>query len=439
MRPITILGSVSIPMLTAVWFVGTASAQGAHEHGSPSTPIAISAQELAVGLAHGATLGATVFLAGLVAFVTLVWLPIIRIKEVDRAGTVDLCCRWMWALVGLLIAAGLIELPLYAVHASGNALSPGLLVEAVFETRVGHLWIERIVLGILTATAATYAAQRPWRPAYWWGVAVVGGALLLVTLTQQSHAAAEGGLLPFAADWLHVVAASLWMGGLLGFSILLLGPLRAMPTEARSKLLGRVVPRFSKAATIAVMALIVTGLYAILLHVPSFSALATPYGNALVAKLEILVVLLIAGALNLIGRGQGPFAQTVSFELLLAILIFAVTGLLTTLPPADAAQEAARNVAVRVSGTPGTHYSGTYGTSDRTRTANNILGTGFTEYEVTVEDGVSREVSAAFRKTQPGEGLLRVEIVADGMVVAGRETSEELGTVDVSWPRKPGG
>jgi hypothetical protein len=92
-----------------------------------------------------------------------------------------------------------------------------------------------------------------------------------------------------------------------------------------------------------------------------------------------------------------------------------------------------------MSGTPGTHYSGTYGTSDRTRTANNILGTGFTEYEVTVEDGVSREVSAAFRKTQPGEGLLRVEIVADGMVVAGRETSEELGTVDVSWPRKPGG
>jgi copper transport protein len=374
-----------------------------------------------------------------VAFVAVVWLPIIRIKEADRAGTVRLLCRWMWVLVCLLLVAGLVELPLYAVRASGEAFSSGLLGEALFDTRVGHLWIERVALGVLTATVATYAAQRPWRPAYWWAMTVVGGALLLLTLTQQSHAAAEGSFLPFAADWLHVIAASLWMGGLLGFPILLLGPLRTMPTEARSKLLGRVVPRFSNVATIAVMTLIVTGLYAILLHVPSFSALATPYGNALVVKLEILVVLLIAGALNLVGRGQGAFAQMVSFELLLAILILAVTGLLTTLPPADAAQEAASNVAVRVSGTPGTPYSGTYGTSDKTRIANNILRTGFTEYEVAIEDGVSGEVSAAFRKTQPGEGLLRVEIVADDAVVAGRETSEELGTVDVSWPRKSGG
>lgn len=39
-------------------------------------------------------------------------------------------------------------------------------------------------------------------------------ALLLMTLTQLSHAAAEGRFLPFVTDWLHV-AATVWTGGLL--------------------------------------------------------------------------------------------------------------------------------------------------------------------------------------------------------------------------------
>jgi copper transport protein len=137
------------------------------------------------------------------------------------------------------------------------------------------------------------------------------------------------------------MAASLWMGGLLGFPILLLGPLRAMPTEARMKLLSRTVRRFSKVAMIAVMALIVTGLYAVLLHVPSLSALVgTPYGRALIIKLGILVFLLAFGAQNLRLQGREPFGLLVSLELVFAIAIFVATGLLTSLPPAtDVAEQ----------------------------------------------------------------------------------------------------
>src|ERR687893_1213244 len=267
------LGLISVLWVAAVWFSGIASAQGPHQHdGSSSINTAISPQELAVGIAHGTTLGAAVFLVGLVAFVALVWLPANQIENADQGKTVSLLCRWMWVLVGLLIVAGLVELPLYAVRASGEVLSLGLLEEALFDTRVGQLWILRLALGILTATAATYAAQQPRRLAYWWGAAVVVSALLLMTITQQSHAAAEGGFLPFAADWLHLMAASLWMGGLLGFPILLVGPLRAIPIEPRLKLLSRLVPRFSKVATTAVISLILTGLVAVLLPVPKVSA-----------------------------------------------------------------------------------------------------------------------------------------------------------------------
>jgi copper transport protein len=245
----------------------------------------------------------------------------------------------MWVLVGLLVVAGLVELPLYAVRASGEALSFRLMEEALFDTRVGQLWILRLVLGILTTTAATYAAQQPRRLAYWWGAAIVVSASLLLTLTQQSHAAAEEGFLPLAADWLHLMAASLWMGGLLGFPILLVGPLRAIPIEPRLKLLSHLVPRFSKVATTAVMSLILTGLVAVLLHVPNVSALInTPYGRALSIKLGLLIFLLALGAQNLRLRGRGSFSRLVSTELILAIGIFIATGFLTSLPPADAEQ-----------------------------------------------------------------------------------------------------
>ena len=338
-RLAAILGSVSVLELAAAWFASSASAQGSH-HGLDSVGIGVSSQELTVALAHGMVLGACVFLAGLVAFVTLVWLPTSRIEDNYEEKATSSFRRWMWILVGLLVVAGLVELPLYAVRASGEALSFGLVREALFDTRVGQIWIERIVFGLLTATAATYAATKPRNPIYWWG-AVAASAVLLTTLTRQSHAAAEDSLLPFAADWLHTMAASLWMGGLLGFPILLLGPLRAMSTEARMKLLGRIVRRFSKVATTAVITLIITGLYAALLHVPSLSALVgTPYGRALLVKLGILIFLLAYGAQNLRLQGREPFGLLVSLELVFAIGIFVATGLLTSLPsPVDVAEQ----------------------------------------------------------------------------------------------------
>ena len=94
--------------------------------------------------------------------------------------------------------------------------------------------------------------------------------------------------------------------------------------------------RFSRVATVAVIALISTGTYAVLLHVPNISALfTTPYGNALLAKLVLLIFLLAVGTANLLLQGRGPFERLVGLELALALGIFAATGLLTSLPPAD--------------------------------------------------------------------------------------------------------
>ena len=82
-----------------------------------------------------------------------------------------------------------------------------------------------------------------------------------MTLTSLSHAVAEEGFLPFFADWLHVVAASFWMGGLLGFTIVFLsGPLETVPADERTGLRRRAARRFSGVAAVAIAALLATGL-----------------------------------------------------------------------------------------------------------------------------------------------------------------------------------
>ncbi|MBV9453876.1 MAG: hypothetical protein JOZ19_07135, partial [Rubrobacter sp.] len=74
MRAVVILVLASMLLVVIAGLAPGAAAQESNP-GSHSGHEGISAQEFAVGLAHGAAQGATVFLVGLVAFVVLVWLP----------------------------------------------------------------------------------------------------------------------------------------------------------------------------------------------------------------------------------------------------------------------------------------------------------------------------------------------------------------------------
>ena len=109
----------------------------------------------------------------------------------------------------------------------------------------------------------------------------------------------------------------------------------------------------------------------------------------------------------------------------------------TTAQPTEettTAEEAASNVVVEVSGTQGTAYTGAYGPFTKAQAVNSTLGATATDYEVRIEGGSLEGVSAVFRKTQPGdEGILKVEILVNGEVVAEDETSEEFGVVSTSW------
>jgi copper transport protein len=319
--------------LAPVWLPRVALAQATH--GGHPQSVSITRYELLIGIAHGSTLVSTVLLVGLPIFAALTWLPTSRAFGVGRDAA-DLFSRCTWALFGLLLVAGLAEVALYAVRYFDEPFGIGIFAQALFGTRVGNIWLIRWGFAFVTALMVFWAARKN-EISYWWAAAGLGSVTLL-TLTQLSHAAAlaaaESRFLPFFVDWLHVIAVSVWMGGVLGFPLLLLGPLRAVPAETREKVLVRAVRRFSRVATIVVTIIVVTGVYSVLLHVPSLSSLIdTAYGRALTMKLGLAVFVLAVGAVNLIDRGQGPFGRMVGAELFLALGVFVATGFLTSLPP----------------------------------------------------------------------------------------------------------
>jgi copper transport protein len=141
----------------------------------------------------------------------------------------------------------------------------------------------------------------------WWLAAAVAG-LVPLALATQSHAAAVSAadapgfpLIPIIADWTHLLAMGLWVGGLgcltyaLGPAIVAAGPRNRIP------FLAALVPAFSQVAAASVAALVLTGGYQVVLQVGSLAALrSTPYGQALVLKLALVVLLVLAGGCNLL-------------------------------------------------------------------------------------------------------------------------------------------
>ena len=97
-------------------------------------------------------------------------------------------------------------------------------------------------------------------------------------------------------------------------------------------------------------------------------------------------------------------------------------------------ETAETGVVVRVSGTPGTTYSGTYGTATDVQTVDDAtVGTEPTDYEVGAVGSTRDRLNASFSKTAPGGETLEVEILVDGEAVARGETSAELGVATASW------
>lgn len=89
-------------------------------------------------------------------------------------------------------------------------------------------------------------------------------------------------------------------------------------------------------------------------------------------------------------------------------------------------------VTIRVTGTAGERFSGSYGNIDTTRTVDGTIPASFKQ-EVDTGFLAMDTVTAVFQKMRGGQGELRVEIVYDGEVVKSQNTTAAYGLVTVNW------
>ena len=91
------------------------------------------------------------------------------------------------------------------------------------------------------------------------------------------------------------------------------------------------------------------------------------------------------------------------------------------------------SVVLRISGTPGVQFSGTYTTPEGSQDISCTLGTTPTDYELAGAGVGGMSVLTANVQKQGTYGTLKVEILKDGQVVQSAETSATNNTVSVTY------
>lgn len=246
--------------------------------------------------------------------------------------------RWSTLCAGLLALGTAAELMLRARVMSGGGLATGLAaVPAVLlRTHFGSVWIARsIALGLVLLLSPVSARRAR-------AVALVLAVGIALSTSLTGHAADWGDVSRSTFfDWLHLVAASAWTGGLIGLGLVALGGEPAWP----SPLLATVAGRFSRLSGVCLLAVIGSGGYNAWVELGAVSALwTTAYGRVLAVKLAILVPLIAIGAINryrvLPGlgarqpQGSGQLWSNIAREAFLATLIFACSAVLGESVPA---------------------------------------------------------------------------------------------------------
>ncbi len=208
---------------------------------------------------------------------------------------------WKLFCFGLafMIAGSIGELIVRSMAMSGRPVSEisSVLPVVLFKTHYGTVWLVRIGALILLAVAKTAARYRDTRTFLIF--MLVLALAVSMTSSASGHGADAGDFsVPEMMDWIHLIAACLWGGGLmvLTFSVL---PGLIGRDEGAAPLISQVAGRFSALAGVAVAMVAVTAVYNFLIDVGGLRAMVeTPYGLVVAAKILLLLVLLNLGAFN---------------------------------------------------------------------------------------------------------------------------------------------
>ena len=246
---------------------------------------------------------------------------------------------WLIVVGGILLILGtLFSAVAQAAAAANVSLQQGLgapLGELLLRGRYATIWWPR--LGLELASLLLIAFGGIDGLASECALATLPAVLLTSALTSHGAALPNAAGAGIAIDWLHIVGACAWVGGLVALAAFL-PALR--PGSDAGITPRRLVGRFGRLAMLAAAVVVLSGVVQGALQVGSFASLvSTLYGQLLLVKVGLLsVMLLLAGMNEVRARGAGGGCvwlrgYGVGLELTLGVVVFGVAALLSSTAP----------------------------------------------------------------------------------------------------------
>lgn len=269
------------------------------------------------------------------------------------------------ASVVVVVLAQLAQLALQTAIAFDvpiHAIGPDQMVDVATESDWGRYWSWRITAAVLAGLALFAAIQLRRDDPYTQeaedleemslitetpmgiGAIALGGIFLLLIALTSHNAATPNDIRWFAigTDIVHVVAATIWIGGIA--YLLMASVITARIPDLRSSSVHlEFAARFAPWAIFAVTILVASGIVSYLMQVTIPEALNTPYGRVLGAKILLLVVLIALAIRNNRSVAKSSTADKASttslrrfitLELGVAFVVLLATAGLASLEPA---------------------------------------------------------------------------------------------------------
>ncbi|WP_020418207.1 cytochrome c oxidase assembly protein [Amycolatopsis sp. ATCC 39116] len=239
---------------------------------------------------------------------------------------------WVWFF------AALASVLFTAADAAGKPVtelfSPQVLLDLVDAIEQPKAWLWTAGIALVLVLGCRLALSWGWT-AVLFGLSVAG----LVPVAVTGHSA-SGGSHDLATNSLlyHLIAASLWVGGLV--ALLALG-------WRRGEHLSLAARRFSRLALVCWIVMAVSGVVNALVRLPLSDLLTTEYGLLVVAKVVALLVLGVFGQQQrtrgvravVDGQGGGQLLRLAAVEVLIMFVTIGIaTALGRTPPPQEAVQ-----------------------------------------------------------------------------------------------------
>ena len=213
-----------------------------------------------------------------------------------------------------------------ALTGDASGMTDFEMLSLLWTTPVGTALVYRLVgLGLLVIGLLLG------RPGIW--ISAFGGAIALWSFVAVGHIPNRNSLWLDTLLFIHLVTVALWIG--------ILAPLKRLANERAVTEAAQLGDSFGQLAAFFVPLLILAGLILGYFLVGSASALiGTGYGQALIAKVMVVALLLGLGALNKLRivpqlmagdvNAALHLSRSISFEWIAVVLILTITAILTS-------------------------------------------------------------------------------------------------------------